>query len=89
MATWGIAQAKAQFSEVVHEAATSGPQKISRSGREVAVVVSIEEWQKLKPASASPEPGVGTLYGILMNSPLRNAGVEFPRIKGKLRKLDL
>ena len=38
MATWGIAQAKAQLSEVIHEAERTGPQKLSRSGREVAVV---------------------------------------------------
>jgi prevent-host-death family protein len=89
MATWGIARAKAQLSEVVHEAQKNGPQKISRSGREVAVVVSMEQWQQLQPKHSAPPPGVGSLYHILMNSPLRGSGVEFSRIRGKMRKIDL
>jgi prevent-host-death family protein len=89
VAAWGIAQAKAQLSEVVEEARKSGPQKITKSGKEVAVGVSIEEWQRLQPPANAPEPGVGSLYDILMNSPLLGSGVEFPRITGAWREIDL
>jgi prevent-host-death family protein len=87
MATWGIAQAKAQLSEVVHRAEKSGPQKISRSGREVAVLVSMEEWERIEQErQLSPAPGIGSLAVILRNSPLRGSDLEIPRFKSRKRE---
>jgi prevent-host-death family protein len=85
MATWGIARAKAQLSEVVHQAERSGPQKITRSGREVAVVISLEEWTRIhhESARASPPPGVGSLARILRDSPLRGSGFKIPKFKSR------
>jgi prevent-host-death family protein len=48
MATWQLQQAKQQFSEVVRRAHDDGPQVVSRHGRDVVVVVSIEEYQRLR-----------------------------------------
>ncbi len=87
MATWGMAKAKAQLSELVHEAEKCGPQIISRSGREVAVVLSLEEWKKEKvPAAGTIEPGVGSLARILLNSPLRGSGFTIPGLRERKRK---
>ena len=48
MATWQLQQAKQQFSEVVRRAHDDGPQVVSRHGRDVVVVVSIEEYRRLR-----------------------------------------
>ena len=86
MATWGIAQAKAQLSEVIHEAERTGPQKLSRSGREVAVVISMEEWQRLntKPADEEAE---GSMADFIMDSPFH--GLEIPAFKLRPEKFNL
>ena len=48
---WSVAQAKARFSEVLHKAATDGPQHITCNGKDAAVIVSASEWaKKSKPA---------------------------------------
>lgn len=46
--TWQLQEAKNHFSEVVDEALTHGPQTVTRHGREVVVVLSIEEYRRLK-----------------------------------------
>ncbi|MEZ2347819.1 type II toxin-antitoxin system prevent-host-death family antitoxin [Terriglobus sp. RCC_193] len=48
MATWGLAEAKAKFSEVVERAERHEPQEITRNGKPVAVIVSREEWEARK-----------------------------------------
>jgi prevent-host-death family protein len=84
METWGIAQAKAQLSEVVHRAEKSGPQKISRSGRTVAVLVSVEQWEQIqRERQLSPAPGIGSLAKIFRSSPLRGSGFEIPTFKSR------
>lgn len=47
-AQWQLQEAKNRFSEVVDEALTHGPQTITRHGREVVVIVSAEEYRRLK-----------------------------------------
>jgi prevent-host-death family protein len=46
---WSVAEAKAKFSEVMARAADEGPQHIRRNGRNAAVLVSAEQWAKMKP----------------------------------------
>ena len=82
MATWGMAQAKAQFSEVVHDAEKVGPQTISRSGREVAVVVSIDQWRGLRTRQA--KTAGYSLAESILNSPLH--GMHIPKLKLRARK---
>jgi prevent-host-death family protein len=80
--TWTIADAKARFSEVLESARSKGPQVITRHGRETAVVVSAEEWQR-------KTQRVGTLADFFANSPLRGSGLKVERLKLRPRKLDL
>ncbi len=90
MATWGIAQAKAQLSEVVHDAEKQGPQILSRSGRLVAVVLSMEEWQGLRAKAESPQPQKEqSMAEFLTNSPLYRSGLKIPKLKWRPRKVDL
>ena len=49
---WKLEDAKARFSEVVRVAKTRGPQKVSVRGKDSAVILSIEDYERLK---ASPK----------------------------------
>lgn len=41
---WQLQEAKQRFSELVRKAESDGPQVVSRHGRDVVVVVSVEEF---------------------------------------------
>ena len=47
MALWQVQEAKTRLSEVIEEARESGPQVITRHGRERAVILSIEDYRAL------------------------------------------
>ncbi len=47
--TWALQDAKAHFSEVVRRANADGPQVVTYRGVEKAVVVSAEEYRRLRP----------------------------------------
>jgi prevent-host-death family protein len=79
MANWGVAEAKAKFSEVVEQALTEGPQEITRNGRQAVTVIATAELQRLKKPKQS-------LAEFLLNSPLRGSGLKIPkRTKWKAR----
>jgi prevent-host-death family protein len=44
---WQLQQAKNQLSKVVHAAIEEGPQTITLRGKKAAVVISVEEYQRL------------------------------------------
>ena len=79
---WTVAAAKARLSEVINRAVSEGPQTITRRGRDAAVVVSAEEWQRKTKRR-------GNLVEFFARSPLRGSDVRIERIKGGLRKVDL
>lgn len=66
MASWQLQEAKQKLSRVVDLAVEEGPQTITRHGHEVAVVVSIEEYQRLR------QGGRPTLKDVL----LRHLGAD-------------
>lgn len=45
---WQVQEAKAKFSEFLEKALHEGPQIVSRRGVATAVLVPIEEWERLK-----------------------------------------
>lgn len=45
---WQVHEAKARFSEMLKSTASEGPQLVTRRGVEAAVLVSIDEWRRLK-----------------------------------------
>jgi prevent-host-death family protein len=47
---WQLQEAKQRFSEVVRRALTSGPQVVTRHGRAAVVVVSAEDFGRLRGA---------------------------------------
>jgi antitoxin Phd len=45
---WQVYDAKARFSEFLDTTLKDGPQVVTRRGVETAVLVSIDEWKRLK-----------------------------------------
>jgi prevent-host-death family protein len=50
MVAWQLQAAKQRFSELVERARREGPQVVTKHGREAVVVVSAEEYRRLKGA---------------------------------------
>jgi prevent-host-death family protein len=80
--TWSVADAKARLSELLDQAINDGPQAITRRGREIAVVVSIEEWHKKSSRS-------GSLAEFLAASPLRDSELDIERVDAPARDVAL
>lgn len=45
---WQVQEAKARFSEMLKSTVSEGPQLVTKRGVEAAVLVSIDEWRRLK-----------------------------------------
>ena len=58
MASWQVQDAKARFSEFLDASIKKGPQVVTRRGVETAVLVPIEEWNRLQKAA---RPGLKAL----------------------------
>jgi prevent-host-death family protein len=70
--TWSLAEAKAKFSEVVERARTTGPQHVTRNGKDAVVVVSAAEWERRVNTPS-------TLYEFLERSPLKGGQLDLDR----------
>jgi prevent-host-death family protein len=79
---WTVAQAKAQFSQLIEDALHEGPQMITRNGRQAVVVVDAWEWERKTKRN-------GSLADFFAESPLRNSGLRIRRDKAKPREIDL
>jgi antitoxin Phd len=64
---WQLQEAKNQFSTVVDKALTDGYQVVTRHGQPAVVVMSVEDFRKLKPRAQS-------LSRFLADSPLGDLG---------------
>jgi len=51
MGSWQVQDAKARFSEFLDATIKKGPQVVTRRGVETAVLVPIEEWNRLQRAA--------------------------------------
>ena len=58
MGSWQVQDAKARFSEFLDATVEKGPQVVTRRGVETAVLVPIEEWNRLQKAA---RPSLKTL----------------------------
>ncbi len=47
IATWQLSEAKNKFSELIDRAVSSGPQIVTRRGKEVVVVLSREDYDRI------------------------------------------
>ena len=81
---WALQDAKARFSEVVRKAKSEGPQRITVHGREEVVVVSVEEYRRVK-----GERTGAALVEILQESPLGDLRIERVRTLAHVRNVEL
>ena len=72
---WQLQDAKARFSEVFRLARESGPQRVTKHGREAVVVLPAEEYARL----AECEARKGSLVDFFAASPLRGSGIDLDR----------
>jgi prevent-host-death family protein len=57
MGTWQLQEARRRFSELVEQALTAGPQRVTRDGKSAVVVVAEDEWRRLR----DTKPPLGVL----------------------------
>ena len=81
---WALQDAKARFSEVVRKAKSEGPQRITVHGREEVVVVSVEEYRRVK-----GQPTGAALVKLFHDSPLRDVKIKRLRTRGRVRGVKL
>ena len=81
MRRWQLQEAKARFSELVRGAAEDGPQTITVRGRRAAVLLSAEDYDRLK----RPKP---SLAELLRASPLAGLDLEVERDRSPPRDID-
>jgi prevent-host-death family protein len=81
---WPLQDAKARLSELVREAQTRGPQRVTLHGRDAVVIVGAAEFDRMQ------QPLTGRdIVATLRGSPL--ADVEFERlsVKSAVRDVEL
>ena len=82
MKSWQLQEAKAHFSEVVKLAAAEGPQQVTVRGEPAAVVISQEEYRRLR----GDKP---RFVQFMRASPLVGEELGFERDQDSTREVDL
>jgi antitoxin Phd len=84
MAIWQVQDAKARFSELLDATIKKGPQIVTRRGIETAILVPIEEWNRLQRAARPTLKALLLAPGARFEDQIpkrhklrRRAGVEF------------
>lgn len=81
--TWPLQDAKNRFSEVVEQALKTGPQTVTRRGKEAVVVLSVRDYRKMRRPDSD-------LVSFLRRSPLYGIGLELERSEDDTgREVDL
>ena len=83
--TWKLQDAKARFSELFRLARSSGPQRVTRHGREAVVVIPAEEFDRLTRSSREPK----SLVRFFRESPLAASGIDLERRPDYGRSVEL
>jgi len=81
---WALQDAKARFSEVVRRVRSEGPQYVTVRGRDEVVIVSAEEFRRLKGDRTG-----AVLIAALQASPYRDVEIEPPRERPPVREVRL
>jgi antitoxin Phd len=82
MRSWQVQKAKARFRDLLRAAASSWPQQITKRGRAAAVVLSSEDYERLR----APKP---SLVEFLRKSPWTGVELDIERDRSLAREVDL
>jgi prevent-host-death family protein len=80
--SWQLQEAKNRFSEIVDDALLHGPQTVTRHGKEVVVIVSAEEYRRMRQPTKS-------LVDFFQDSPLASVELDIERSKDLPRNVKL
>lgn len=78
MKSWSVQDAKARFSEFLETCLNEGPQVVTKRGADAAVLVPLQDWQRLQRSSRP------TLKELLLSAAPR-ADLAVPE-RGRLRR---
>lgn len=81
---WALQDAKARFSEVVRKAKTEGPQQITVHGHEEVVVISVEEYRRIK-----GEPTGEVLIKAMQDPRVRDLNFDHEGTRSPVRRVKL
>ena len=81
---WLLQDAKARFSELVRRVRSEGPQHVTVHGRDEVVVISAEEFRRLRGDLTSK-----SLIAVMQASPYRDIDIEPKRTPLPVRKVVL
>ena len=84
MTDWSLQDAKNRFSAVVNAALSGAPQLVTRRGRPAVVVLSVEEYERLRLLEKVNAP---SLPELLLATPQDDQ--EFKRLPLSVRPLDM
>jgi len=84
-ASWQLQTAKARFSELFRRVRTDGPQRVTKQGREVVVIIAEEQYQQLVSRAHQPK----SLVQFFRQSPLVGVDLDLRRDKDLGRDVDL
>ena len=79
---WQLQEAKNKFSQVVNEALDKGPQVVTRRGKEIVVILSREDYGRLKKSQSG-------VVEFFQNSPLVGVEIDTERDKTHPREVTL
>ncbi len=77
---WQVQEAKARFSELLDRTLKEGVQTVTRHGKPVAVIVSVEEYRRMRRRRKS-------LKALLAAAPLQGVEIVRSRDMGRAIKL--
>ena len=80
--SWQLQNAKNKFSNLVDKAQHNGPQIVTKHGKDVVVVLSIDEYKKLI------KPKINLLK-FFQNAPLSKSNLDIKRNKDLPRDVEL
>ncbi|MEW6117267.1 MAG: type II toxin-antitoxin system Phd/YefM family antitoxin [Nitrospirota bacterium] len=82
MRTWQLQEAKARLSEVIRQASKEGPQTITMRGEPAAVIISKDEYERLKRPRER-------FVDFMRKSPLYGADIDLRREQTLTREADI
>lgn len=88
MTVWRVADAKARLSEVLDKTETEGPQVVRRRKTEFLLLTKEQLMERCSSAAAE-KPFVSAWDALAPSFAERYDDVEFPRLRGKMRPVDL
>jgi prevent-host-death family protein len=81
---WSLQDAKTHLSQIVREAQRTGPQRVTLHGKDAAVIVAAEEFDRLqRPVSGRD------IVTALSRSPLTDVEFERLTVKSDVRDIEL